>query len=179
MISWKSPWFLQAMLGKISKQIDAELKMLDHGEGTTLAAALSEASAPWISDGRKYRGLANLKMEQIWGCFWRWNNHFAQIYQDISGLFWTCYQMLSDVIIFWWHLFGPSSASNYLHPSQWLVNLLLILRWIRSFRDTISILHVENVYPQKLGNIFIFSVLFTISYCIFLDKHTFSEFLLF
>jgi hypothetical protein len=37
-----------------------------------------------------------------------------------------------------------------------LVNLLLILRWIRSFRDTISILHVENVYPQKLGNIFIF-----------------------
>mmetsp|Transcript_5514 Transcript_5514/g.12690 ORF Transcript_5514/g.12690 Transcript_5514/m.12690 type:complete len:108 (-) Transcript_5514:10-333(-) len=35
---------LEAMLGKISKQIDAELKMLDHGEGTTLAAALSEAS---------------------------------------------------------------------------------------------------------------------------------------
>eukprot|EP00435_Cladocopium_sp_Y103_P060833 s406_g22.t1 len=35
---------LEAMLGKISKQIDAEIKMLDHGEGTALAAALSEAS---------------------------------------------------------------------------------------------------------------------------------------
>lgn len=36
---------LEAMLGKISQQIDAELKILDHGEGfPALAAALSEAS---------------------------------------------------------------------------------------------------------------------------------------
>jgi hypothetical protein len=50
---------------------------------------------------------------------------------NISGYIRIVLDMLSDVndvIIFWWHLFGPSIASNYLHPSQWLVNLLLILR---------------------------------------------------
>ena len=36
---------LEAMLGKISQQIDAEIKLLDHGEGSALAAALSENSA--------------------------------------------------------------------------------------------------------------------------------------
>eukprot|EP00434_Breviolum_minutum_P021572 symbB.v1.2.019040.t1/scaffold1537.1/size118942/5 len=35
---------LEAMLAKISKQIDAEMKLLEHGDGSALATALSEAS---------------------------------------------------------------------------------------------------------------------------------------
>lgn len=38
----------EAMLAKISKQIDAEMKLLEHGDGSALATALSEASVSWF-----------------------------------------------------------------------------------------------------------------------------------
>ena len=40
----------KAMLAKISKQIDAEMKLLEHGDGSALAAALSEASVSCLNN---------------------------------------------------------------------------------------------------------------------------------
>ena len=114
-----------------------------------------------------------LKMEQS---FCPNISGYIRIYQDCFGHVIRCYQMSSyfggiysdlrvPVIIYIPHN-GWSICYSFCVESGLFVTQSQYFMW-------------KMYIPKNWVTSSFFSVLFTISYCIFLDKHTFSEFLLF